>query len=1031
MKRFTLLVAAVVALFATSCVQADVEDTTLVGGESVVTLSVETNGADSRTIADGEKAELLHYGVYDAAWNLVFAETAPIVDKAARLELKLLTGYTYNFAFWADKGEGAPYTFDFENKTVTVAYGTAANDESRDAFYGVLPNVEVKGAVNKSVSLKRPFAQINFGTSDLALAKKSGFNTDNYTTSLTVSAYTTLNLQTGAVVGSPEEVTFTAAAPQSETPTLQTAKGDYAWISMNYVLYSDSEPALGMSTCTMVATDNNGKSVAVSYPNAPARRNWRTNLVGALFTDSANVDIEIEPDTDNDLNNPTGYYIKNGVYHIQNGEGLKWLAEQVNGGNSFAGTEFVLDGDIDFTATTRAAAELTPIGTSAHSFSGKFDGQGYTISNFQITAQEGHAGLFGYITLGGPIKNLTVENVKIVANHYAGAIVGRGYVNIENCHVNNVDITVSAKDNDWADKAGGVIGQMLEGGSTVKNCTAKNVTLKGYRDLGGITGMAHSNNTVTGCSVENITILQDLSVDYESDKSKIATLGGVVGRRYASATCEDNNEQSVNIETLATNASELETALQVNNCVKVSEGSYTLTSFPAGAKIVGSGANTVLNATSIITVNGAVNIENASIVMSNDGYKGFQGGVDLNLKNCTIEGQPFLYGTKATFEGCTFKQDVKDNYNVWTYAVKEVSFIDCVFNCNGRCVLIYQEGPELVQNVSFEGCTFNAATPANAGKAAVEIGASNLTTGFYTVTINNCTANGFDNGSVSGNPVWNVKNGNRATVIVDGAPVFVEGVAVENGKYELNNCVHILNAEGWAWMEAQADSYFSGKTILLDNDIDFENATIPATRFWDPEYSATFDGQNHTISNFTIAAGDQSALFNGVANISNLKVDNATISGRGYTAVIGGNLYGNIVNCHVSNSNVTGTYWQVGGLVGQWNSGSISNCSVVDTTITAPASVGLIVGVFNEAGGIRKIENCVVKNSAIVQNFSFGADYDTLYGVIAGYLNATVGVVQYHFNNNTIENTTLLGATSTLLYGEVSTGTVFVDGVQQ
>ena len=992
MKRFTLLVAAVVALFATSCVQADVEDTTLVGGESVVTLSVETNGADSRTIADGEKAELLHYGVYDAAWNLVFAETAPIVDKAARLELKLLTGYTYNFAFWADKGEGAPYTFDFENKTVTVAYGTAANDESRDAFYGVLPNVEVKGAVNKSVSLKRPFAQINFGTSDLALAKKSGFNTDNYTTSLTVSAYTTLNLQTGAVVGSPEEVTFTAAAPQSETPTLQTAKGDYAWISMNYVLYSDSEPALGMSTCTMVATDNNGKSVAVSYPNAPARRNWRTNLVGALFTDSANVDIEIEPDTDNDLNNPTGYYIKNGVYHIQNGEGLKWLAEQVNGGNSFAGTEFVLDGDIDFTATTRAAAELTPIGTSAHSFSGKFDGQGYTISNFQITAQEGHAGLFGYITLGGPIKNLTVENVKIVANHYAGAIVGRGYVNIENCHVNNVDITVSAKDNDWADKAGGVIGQMLEGGSTVKNCTAKNVTLKGYRDLGGITGMAHSNNTVTGCSVENITILQDLSVDYESDKSKIATLGGVVGRRYASATCEDNNEQSVNIETLATNASELETALQVNNCVKVSEGSYTLTSFPAGAKIVGSGANTVLNATSIITVNGAVNIENASIVMSNDGYKGFQGGVDLNLKNCTIEGQPFLYGTKATFEGCTFKQDVKDNYNVWTYAVKEVSFIDCVFNCNGRCVLIYQEGPELVQNVSFEGCTFNAATPANAGKAAVEIGASNLTTGFYTVTINNCTANGFDNGSVSGNPVWNVKNGNRANVTVDGEVCFVSGAElVSNGLWKKGTTYSVTNAEGLALINSKMVEKKAGVgiTIELLADIDFAGKT------WTPVDShidwnstvAMINGNGHTIKNLTI---NGQAMFTRFSNkhdvvVKDITFDNAKVNSTSInTAIIVGQTYDNLLldNVDVKNSTVVGGY-KVSTLIATvYNekattiTATLKNCDVEKTTVKALSydfcTTGLVAFVY--AGDNDKIvfDNCSVSDVKLYGPTTYG-----------------------------------------------------------
>ena len=171
--------------------------------------------------------------------------------------------------------------------------------------------------------------------------------------------------------------------------------------------------------------------------------------------------------------------------------------------------------------------------------------------------------------------------------------------------------------------------------------------------------------------------------------------------------------------------------------------------------------------------------------MSNEGYKGFQGNPDLNFKNCTIEGQPFLYGAKATFEGCTFEQPVKDNYNVWVYAVLEANFIDCVFNCDGRSVLIYQEGPKLEQNVTFEGCTFNAATPANAGKAAIEIGASNLTTGLYTVIINDCEAKGFDNGSKSGNTLWNVKNDNRASVTVDGETAFIaDAEFVSNGLFK-------------------------------------------------------------------------------------------------------------------------------------------------------------------------------------------------------------------------------------------------------
>ena len=565
MKRFTLSVVAIVALLATSCVQADVEDTTLVGGESVVTLAVETTGAaDSRTIADGEKADLLHYGVYDANWNLVFAETAPIVDKAARLELKLLTGYTYNFAFWADKGEGAPYTFDFENKTVTVAYGTAANDESRDAFYGVLPAVEVKGSVNKSVSLKRPFAQINFGASDLALAKKSGFNTDDYTTSLTVSAYKTLNLETGAVVGSPEEVTFTAAAPQSETTTLSTSKGDYAWVSMNYILYSNSDPALGMSTCTMVAEDNNGKSVTVSYPNAPARRNWRTNLVGALFTDSTNLDVSIEPDPEGGENNATGYFIKDGVYHIQSAQGLNWFASQVNAGE-LLNAKVVLENDIDLTASRAAGDNWTPISsatTNYHkTFHGTFDGAGYTISGMVVTHEEA-AGLFGYV-YDAQISNVTVDGATINSNHYAGGIVA--WINnvtgntsrpaiVENCSVKNSTITSTVVNNDNGDKVGGLVGyaafiandyETPNEGAGIFGCLVENTTVKAYRDLAGLIGYA-TGVTIKKNTVKNVEVIQDLTVDYKATTP--TTVGVFVGRNDGGNTLEENTSSEVSVE---------------------------------------------------------------------------------------------------------------------------------------------------------------------------------------------------------------------------------------------------------------------------------------------------------------------------------------------------------------------------------------------------------------------------------------------------------------------------------------------------
>lgn len=242
------------------------------------------------------------------------------------------------------------------------------------------------------------------------------------------------------------------------------------------------------------------------------------------------------------------YDITNTI-HIKDAAGLQEFADKVNAGE-WLKAKVVLDDDIDLAGWSRAsgACEWTPIGNGSNIFTGTFDGQGHKISNYQVTTTEGPAGLFGYAR--ATIKNLKVENVTIKANHYAGAIVGQGYMRIDKCEATNVNITVEVKkkDNgtyDWGDKAGGIIGQNCEGGLYVTNCKVKDVTIKGYRDLGGVVGMAHYGNTVSGCSAEGVTINQDFTNGYETDPTKTATVAGIVGRVGSPITLENNVETGV------------------------------------------------------------------------------------------------------------------------------------------------------------------------------------------------------------------------------------------------------------------------------------------------------------------------------------------------------------------------------------------------------------------------------------------------------------------------------------------------------
>lgn len=204
--------------------------------------------------------------------------------------------------------------------------------------------------------------------------------------------------------------------------------------------------------------------------------------------------------------------------------------------------------------------------------------------------------------------------------------------------------------------------------------------------------------------------------------------------------------------------------------IALTDGTYSLTNVPSGLKLIGVGDNVVLDVQNkVYGVNGAVSFENVTIRFSNANYKGFQHTSQEYYKDCTIIGQPFLYGDAVVFEDCTFEQESADAYNVWTYGAKEVTFDGCTFNCAGKSVLVYAEGSSAGSEVTFNDCELNASAPVE-GKAAIEIDSS-LIKGEYLVNINDTQANGFANGNVSGNSLWNNKKGAKTKVFVDGAQV--------------------------------------------------------------------------------------------------------------------------------------------------------------------------------------------------------------------------------------------------------------------
>lgn len=267
--------------------------------------------------------------------------------------------------------------------------------------------------------------------------------------------------------------------------------------------------------------------------------------------------------------------------------------------------------------------------------------------------------------------------------------------------------------------------------------------------------------------------------------------------------------------------------------------------------------------------------------------------------------------------------------------------------------------------------------------------------------------------------------------------------------YDGINTYYVTNANGLTAVATKvnevaqyAENIFNGKTVKLMNDIDLGGVE------WSPigdfgnsskQFTGTFDGLGHTVSNFKITQKSDDAknrssygLFGNVnGTIKNLTVANADVnlaSGKFAAALVGRLNGGLIENCNVISSSVTINDWTVGGLVSQINAGDVIGCTVADTTVTGMAAVGGLVGIRLSAGE-NTIEDCSVKNCSLVQNGSYGGNYDEMFGAILGAVNNGDAVVKV--NNYNIENTKIKGADSTVVCGYIKDGDVVrIDGAQ-
>ena len=357
MKKLIYCAAALATLlFAGSCQRENLEP---VGGP--VTFTVTAPGdLDTRAYADGENVNEVHWAVYktyeapnalDGTDGPLAQGVVPMANKKASVELDLLQDQDYTILFWAQVKDAGHYNIG-DLRQVSVVYNPLyGNDESRAAFF-VRHDFNTETQQNYDVTLVRPFAQINLGTTEASLSPVQEGQTQGYTIDVQKSEMTvkglaaTFDLVEGQ--GKDESVPFTFTAtptPAKNGQALAVNGSNYHYVAMNYLLVPVQEKTVEVSY--KITTDKG--VIENTIGSVPVKENYRTNIIGNLLTSKTEFEIVV----DENFNKPDVPVVSDGWAHVS---GYDYT---VNGDASEdALAQILAHADASAKAATKAAEEL-------------------------------------------------------------------------------------------------------------------------------------------------------------------------------------------------------------------------------------------------------------------------------------------------------------------------------------------------------------------------------------------------------------------------------------------------------------------------------------------------------------------------------------------------------------------------------------------------------------------------------------------------------------------------------------------------
>ena len=463
MKIKSLLIGMLASIALVGCTNN--EELPLAEESTTVQFAVNMEGAlESRAISDGTGATTLMYGVFEKTSDTemkqvikktVIEDVKGLIGNGYRMNISLLRGKTYQVVFWAQNPDCDDYSVSDDMK-VAIDYTGINNDELRDAFFAT-QQVTVTSNSTINVTLKRPFAQINVGAfkTDYEYAQSLGVTVKK--SSATIKKVPNqINLLTGVALG---EVDVKYTFGDIPTESLNGVDFDenealeiYKWVSMSYILASPDVTYHEMSFAFTEKVDENNETadqILFDAGRIPARRNYRSNIVGQVLSSKCNFNINIDPIYEGEANNGGHvYYIFNEPTTIENTEfALNKAAE----GNWCV---FTCPKDVNHLITFN---NVTFSGKLYSVAFGEYYGSTYNNYSFALNNVKAEG-----VTVGNCVSNWLYDktNPNFTIDHMSLLFYLRGQTTVKNCVWKGTK-TVNSLPID-AEKFGGVKGEAYD-----------------------------------------------------------------------------------------------------------------------------------------------------------------------------------------------------------------------------------------------------------------------------------------------------------------------------------------------------------------------------------------------------------------------------------------------------------------------------------------------------------------------------------------------------------------------------------------